>query len=114
MDKCADIKFDIFGINNIQPIWADQYFKNISNSAKSRARTKRGKYTDKAVRNIRNAKLKNVEKPFICHQNQKIYKNKVEAAEDLGIKPGGISAVLSETTRNKSIHGYTFEYLQET
>ena len=27
-----DIKFDIFGINNVQPIWADQYFKNISNS----------------------------------------------------------------------------------
>jgi len=27
-----DIKFDIFGLDNIQPIWADQYFKNISNS----------------------------------------------------------------------------------
>ena len=23
---------DIFGMNNIQPIWADQYFKDISNS----------------------------------------------------------------------------------
>ena len=30
--KCKNIKFDIFGMNNIQPIWADQYFKNISNS----------------------------------------------------------------------------------
>ena len=30
--KCKNIKFDIFGINNVQPIWADQYFKNISNS----------------------------------------------------------------------------------
>ena len=27
-----DIKFDIFGVNNVQPIWADQYFKTISNS----------------------------------------------------------------------------------
>ncbi len=27
-----NVKFDIFGINNIQPIWADQYFKTISNS----------------------------------------------------------------------------------
>ena len=27
-----DIKFDIYGINNVQPIWADQYYKNISNS----------------------------------------------------------------------------------
>ena len=26
------IKFNIFGINNVQPIWADQYFKTISNS----------------------------------------------------------------------------------
>ena len=32
VDKCKNIKFDIFGMNNIQPIWADQYFKNISNS----------------------------------------------------------------------------------
>tara|TARA_B100000003_G_scaffold146058_1_gene131339 strand:+ start:273 stop:2402 length:2130 start_codon:yes stop_codon:yes gene_type:complete len=32
MDKCRNIKFDIFGINKIQPIWADQYFKNIANS----------------------------------------------------------------------------------
>ena len=32
MQKCTNIKFDIFGINNVQPIWADQYFKNISNS----------------------------------------------------------------------------------
>ena len=32
MHKCRNIKFDIFGINKIQPIWADQYFKNIANS----------------------------------------------------------------------------------
>ena len=32
INKCKNIKFDIFGMNNIQPIWADQYFKNISNS----------------------------------------------------------------------------------
>jgi len=27
-----NIKFDTFGVNNVQPIWADQYFKTISNS----------------------------------------------------------------------------------
>lgn len=27
-----DIKYDIFGLDNVQPIWADQYFKIISNS----------------------------------------------------------------------------------
>ncbi len=32
IDKCKNIKFDIFGMNDVQPIWADQYFKIISNS----------------------------------------------------------------------------------
>ena len=32
VNKCENIRFDLFGMNNIQPIWADQYFKNISNS----------------------------------------------------------------------------------
>jgi len=27
-----NVKFDIFGLDNVQPIWADQYFKTISNS----------------------------------------------------------------------------------
>ena len=32
VNKSRDIKFDFFGINKVQPIWADQYFKTISNS----------------------------------------------------------------------------------
>ena len=31
-NESKDIKFDIFGIDKVQPIWADQYFKAISNS----------------------------------------------------------------------------------
>ena len=27
-----NIKFDLYGINNIQPIWADSFFKSISNA----------------------------------------------------------------------------------
>ena len=27
-----NIKFDIYGLNNIQPVWADNYFKAIANS----------------------------------------------------------------------------------
>ncbi len=27
-----DVKFDIYGINKVQPIWADHYFKTISNA----------------------------------------------------------------------------------
>ena len=30
-EKTPDI-FDLYGINNVQPIWADHYFKTISNS----------------------------------------------------------------------------------
>ena len=32
VDMTPNIRFDLYGMNNIQPIWADQYFKNISNS----------------------------------------------------------------------------------
>ena len=32
LNKTKNIKFDIFGMNNIQPIWADLYFKTIANS----------------------------------------------------------------------------------
>ncbi len=28
----SDVKFDIYGLEKVQPIWADQYFKTISNS----------------------------------------------------------------------------------
>ena len=27
-----DIKFDVYGMNNVQPIWADQFIKKIANS----------------------------------------------------------------------------------
>ena len=32
INKCNNVRFDIYGMNGVQPIWADQYFKNISNS----------------------------------------------------------------------------------
>ncbi len=32
VNKCNNVRFDIYGMNGVQPIWADQYFKNISNS----------------------------------------------------------------------------------
>ena len=30
--KNQDIKFDVYGMNNVQPVWADQFLKKISNS----------------------------------------------------------------------------------
>merc|ERR1711991_437632 len=32
LKKTPDVKFDIYGINKVQPIWADHYFKTISNA----------------------------------------------------------------------------------
>ena len=32
MNITKNVKFDIYGLNNIQPVWADHYFKAISNS----------------------------------------------------------------------------------
>jgi len=32
IETTKNVKFDCFGINNVQPIWADQYFKTIANS----------------------------------------------------------------------------------
>ena len=31
-EKTPDVKFDLYGIDKIQPIWADHYFKTISNA----------------------------------------------------------------------------------
>ena len=31
-EKTPDVKFDMYGINKVQPIWADHYFKTISNA----------------------------------------------------------------------------------
>ena len=32
MLKTPDVKFDLYGIDKVQPIWADHYFKTISNA----------------------------------------------------------------------------------
>ena len=32
MNKTPDVKFDLYGIGKVQPIWADHYFKTISNA----------------------------------------------------------------------------------
>jgi glycosyltransferase involved in cell wall biosynthesis len=32
LEKTPDVKFDLYGIDKVQPIWADHYFKTIANS----------------------------------------------------------------------------------
>ena len=41
-EKTPDVKFDLYGIDKVQPIWADHYFKTISN-AKMGLNLSRGK-----------------------------------------------------------------------
>jgi glycosyltransferase involved in cell wall biosynthesis len=32
IEKTSNVKFDVYGLNKVQPIWADHYFKTISNA----------------------------------------------------------------------------------
>ena len=32
LEKTSNVKFDVYGLNSVQPIWADHYFKTIANS----------------------------------------------------------------------------------
>ena len=42
IEQTNNIKFDVYGLNKVQPIWADHYFKSISN-AKMGLNLSRGK-----------------------------------------------------------------------
>jgi len=88
-----------------------EVLENIKLGAKDRKRTKRGSYTEEHKEKISKAGRRARIKPFICHENNKIYETKMDAAEDLGIDPRGITAVLNPKTRNKSHKGYTFSYI---
>ena len=33
VERTPNVKFDLYGINNIQPIWADSYLKSIANAS---------------------------------------------------------------------------------
>ncbi len=88
---------------------------NISNSAKSRRRTKRGPATLEAIKartDARSAKLRKRARKFICHQNEKVYTLVVEAAKDLGLKANGIYAALNPQHRMTSYKGHTFSYIE--
>ncbi len=87
--------------------------KNISNSAKNRVRTKRGKYSEEHKQKISKTSKDRFKKAFICKENGKIYYNKVDCAKELNIDPRGISICLMKSTRLKSYKGYTFEYLAQ-
>ena len=85
--------------------------KNLTKAAKTRKRTKRGKYSKEHTDKIGQASLKSSEKPFKCLNNGMIYLNKVTAGKNLGIDPRGITAVLCNSHRAKSYKGFQFHYV---
>jgi predicted GIY-YIG superfamily endonuclease len=92
-----------------------EVLQRISDSAKNRRRSTRGPATQEANNNrvvARTAKLRERAKPFICHQNGKVYKLVTEAAKDIGILANGIYAVLHPKHRMRSYKGFTFSYLE--
>lgn len=88
-----------------------EVLQNISNAAKTRKRTKRGKYTLEHKTKIAISSLQRMAKPFICHQTGKVYFNKTVAAAELNLNVRSLSVLLSRKTRLKSLKGYTFSYL---
>jgi group I intron endonuclease len=88
-----------------------EVIKRISEAAKNRVRTKRGTYSDAHKAKIRDATRARTAKPFVCEQTGKVYFNKIECAQDLGLNHTSLLVLLSGKTRLKSLRGYTFKYI---
>jgi len=74
-----------------------------------------GKRTLESCRRIKVAARNRRIKPFICHQNDKIYASPVFASEDLGFFQRKDRANLSNVLNGGglSFHGFTFEFLAQ-
>lgn len=93
-----------------------EVIEKIRQSAKNRLRTKRGPQDPETIEKRmapKRMKMAMQAGPFICHQNGKTYKLKVDAAKDLGLDVRGIRLVLCKAARLKSYRGYTFSYIDE-
>ena len=90
--KTPDVKFDLYGIEKIQPIWADHYFKTISN-AKMGLNLSRGeaiKYysSDRITQIVGNGLVclideKTKYKDFFANDEMVFYKNLSDLAEKI-------------------------------
>mgnify|MGYP001383084328 CR=1 FL=1 len=88
----SDIKFDLYGINNIQPIWADHYFKTISNAKMglnlSRGETIKYYSSDRITQIVGNGLVclideKTQYKDFFNDKEMVFYKNISDLAEKI-------------------------------
>ena len=84
---------------------------NISMSAKTRKRTKRGSYSEAHKQKIAESSLNRSKRAFICHQTGEVFYNKVVCARKYGLNPRSLSVLLSKKSRLKSLKGLTFSYL---
>ena len=92
MEKTKNVKFDIYGIDKVQPIWADHYFKTISNS-KMGLNLSRGepiKYysSDRITQIIGNGLVtlideKTCYRDFFNHKEMVFYKNVDDLSEKI-------------------------------
>ena len=88
----SDVKFDLYGINNVQPIWADHYFKTIAN-AKMGLNLSRGdaiKYysSDRITQIVGNGLVclideKTGYKDFFTNEEMVFYKNLSDLSEKI-------------------------------
>jgi hypothetical protein len=92
LKKTNNIKFDIYGLNNKQPIWADHYFKVISN-AKMGLNLSRGKpikyySSDRIVQIIGNGLVTLIDekteyKDFFTNKEMVFYKSMGDLSEKI-------------------------------
>ena len=91
-EKTENIKFDIYGINKVQPIWADQFINKISNSYMgiNLSRGKPIKYysSDRIVQIVGNGLLTFIDKKtylsdFFSNNEMIFYNNLQDLSEKL-------------------------------
>ncbi len=92
INKNKNLKFDVYGMNNVQPIWADQFIKKISNSymGLNLSRGKPIKYysSDRIVQLIGNGLLTFIDEKtclsdFFTNKELVFYKNISDLSEKL-------------------------------
>ena len=90
--KTPNVKFDIYGLNNIQPIWADHYFKAIANSKMglnvSRGETLKYYSSDRIVQIIGNGLVTLIDEKtmygdFFSNEEMVFYKNINDLSEKI-------------------------------
>jgi excinuclease UvrABC nuclease subunit len=90
-----------------------QVLSKISQAAKNRKRTKRGKYSDEHKKRISEAGLEVRKKPFVCNETGEIFYNIKTCAQHLNLNIKSLAVLMCGKSRLKSLKGYTFSYIAQ-